>query len=112
MTKLQEQFEDETGMVAFGRGIDCKIYSDAYVEWLEAKAVQQETIVMPFKSEAEAVNWVWENMPMAVKPTSRSKKHWIHPYKSKHCRRQIANSIGEKLWNRSRYKLKLGDKVR
>ena len=46
MTKLEEQFEDETGMVAFGRGIDCKIYSDAYVEWLEAKAAQQETIVM------------------------------------------------------------------
>ena len=46
MSKLQEQFEDETGMVAFGRGIDCKIYSDAYVEWLESKAGQHETIVM------------------------------------------------------------------
>ena len=78
----------------------------------EVGAVQHETIVMPFKSETEAVNWVWGNMPMAVKPTSRSKKHWIYPYKSQHCRRQIANSIGEKLWNRSRYKLKLGDKVR
>lgn len=45
MTKLQEQFEEETGMVAYGRGINCKIYSDAYVEWLEAKAGQHETIV-------------------------------------------------------------------
>ena len=32
---LREQFEEVTGMVAYGRGINCKIYSDAYVEWLE-----------------------------------------------------------------------------
>ena len=51
MTKLQEQFEDETGMVAFGRGIDCKIYSDAYVEWLEAKAGQHETIIIGMTGE-------------------------------------------------------------
>ena len=55
MTKLQEQFEDETGMVAFGRGIDCKIYSDAYVEWLEAKAARQETIVTEPEHEFEAL---------------------------------------------------------
>jgi len=66
-----------------------------------------DTIAIPFDSEADAINWVWENMPMAVKPTNRSKKHWIHPYRSKHCRRQIANHIGEKLYDQSRSKLKL-----
>jgi len=71
------------------------------------KAGHGDTIAMPFDSETDAINWVWENMPMAVKPTNRSKKHWIHPYKSKHCRRQIANHIGEKLYDQSRSKLKL-----
>ena len=59
MTKLQEQFEDETGMVAFGRGIDCKIYSDAYVEWLEAKAVQQETIVSGLNGEVIKIGEIY-----------------------------------------------------
>ena len=56
MTKSQEQFEDETGMVAFGRGIDCKIYSDAYVEWLETKAGQEETFVMWRSVEDEMIS--------------------------------------------------------
>ena len=112
--KLREQFEKETGDSAYSQGFQHKLYNEKYVEWLEQRleAGQHETIVIPFQSETDAINWVWENMPMAVKPTSRSKKHWIHPYKSKHCRRQIANCIGEKLWDRSRLKLKLGDKIR
>ena len=59
MNKLQEQFEDETGMVAFGRGIDCKIYSDAYVEWLEAKAGQEETIVSGLNGEVIKIGEIY-----------------------------------------------------
>ena len=73
MSKLQEQFEDETGMVAFGRGIDCKIYSDAYVEWLEAKAGQHETVVKyPKHNSTEMINYLLVN---ALRSLDKEKRH-------------------------------------
>jgi len=51
-----------------------------------------------FKTEEEAVKWIANNVPFAVKPKKIAKTKFIYPFATYHAHDQVVNSLGKSLF--------------
>ena len=51
-----------------------------------------------FKTEQEAIEWVWLHTPIAIKPTKKSKKLLVPPFTSGHAFDVVVEHLGKELF--------------
>jgi hypothetical protein len=51
-----------------------------------------------FKTEQEAIDFIWMNVPLGIKPTKKAKFMFVNPFSSNNAKDIVVESLGKALY--------------